>query len=210
MIVLHDYFRSGASHRVRIGLNLKGAAYERRAVDLRVGAQKAPVYTALNPQGLAPTLVTDDGAALTQSLAILEWLDETIPSPPFLPQDAMGRARVRAIADIVACDIHPLGNLRVVRWLQETAQCDDARIKAFMAVWVKDGFDAIETLIAQGPGGPWCWGSAPTLADICVAPQIYAARSRYDFDMAPYPRLRAVEAAAAEHPAFQQAHPEAK
>lgn len=207
MLTLHDYFRSGASHRVRIALHLKGLPFTRQPIDLRTGAHKLAPYRALNPQGLTPALVLENGATLTQSGAIIEWLEETFPDPPLLPSDPVARAQVRAIAAIVACDIHPLGNLRVLKYLQDDAGRTAEQVAAFATRWIREGFDAMEALIAQGPGGPWSWGETPGLADIYAASQIYAATARYGFDMSPYPRLRAIDAAAGAHPAFQAAHP---
>lgn len=205
MLVLHDYWRSGTSHRVRIALELKGLAYRRVPIDLRAKAHKQAPYLNLNPQGLVPALVTADGMTLTQSPAILEWVEETYPEPPLLPKDSAARARVRAMAALVACDIHPLGNLRVLEAVRACGQ-DDAGVAAWAVRWIREGFDALEALM-DGPG-PWCWNGRITLADCCVVPQIYAATSRYGFDLEPYPRLAALARAADAHPAFQAAHPE--
>lgn len=202
MLTLYDYWRSGASHRVRIALELKGAPYRRVPVDLRLKAHKQADYVGLNPQGLVPTLVTPEGLRLTQSPAILEWLEETHPEPPLLPPAAADRARVRAMAAIVACDVHPLGNLRVL----EAVRALGGEDAAWQTRWIAEGFAALEALM-EGPG-PWCWGDRPTLAECCVVPQLYAATSRYAFDLTPYPRLAALAAAADAHPAFQAAHPE--
>ncbi len=210
MLTLYDYFRSGTSHRTRIALHLKGAPFTRIGVDLIADAHKSDAYRALNPQGLAPTLILPDGARLTQSTAIIEWLDEAYPSPPFLPRDPITRARVRAIASIVACDIHPLGNKRVLQWLREEAGQDPKAVAGFAARWTQEGFAAIEALLNEGPGGPWCWGEAPGLADIYVVSQAYAATSRYGVDLSAYPRIAAAVAAADAHPAFQAAHPSAQ
>lgn len=206
MIRLIDYWRSGASHRIRIALQLKGAPYTHDTVDLRAFAHKQPEYLALNPQGMVPAIVVE-GQVLNQSPAILEWLDETYPDPPLLPEDPIARAHVRAIASLVACDIHPLGNLRVLVSLrQDHGQSDEAAL-AFAKRWCLAGFDALEAMLAKAPPGPWCWGDAPTLADCCVAPQLYAGASRYGIDLSAYPRLSAVNAAAEAHPAFIAAHP---
>jgi maleylpyruvate isomerase len=206
MLKLYDYWRSGTSHRLRIALALKGLEYTQESVDLLAGGQRAPEHVTRNPQGFVPVLDTGE-ALLTQSPAIVEWLDEAHPAPPLLPRDAVARAKVRAIANVVACDIHPLGNQRVLKYLREEYGKDDAAIAAWALRWIGDGFSAIERLLADGPGGPWCWGAAPTLADVCVVPQIYAAVSRYKFDIQRYARLAEVDAAAAAHPAFQAAHP---
>lgn len=203
---LYDYWRSGTSHRLRIALALKGLEYTQESIDLLAGGQRAPEHMARNPQGFVPVLDTGE-ALLTQSPAIIEWLDEMHPEPPLLPRDATERAKVRAIANVVTCDIHPLGNQRVLKYLREGYGKDDGAIAAWALRWIGDGFAAIERLLAYGPGGPWCWGATPMLADVCVVPQIYAAVSRYNLDMQRYPRLAEVDAAAAAHPAFQAAHP---
>ena len=203
-MILHDYWRSGAAYRARIGLNLKGVAYRAVAHDLRTGAQSAPDYAALNPQKLVPAIEID-GVVLTQSLAILEWLEETYPEPPLLPVDTIGSAIVRAMAATIACDVHPLHNLRVLGQLRSEFGADDAQVKAWMARWMGDGLTALEAFVArQGRG--FAYGETPTLADICLVPQIYSAE-RFGIDLAPYPRV--VEAAniARALPAFEAAHP---
>ena len=203
-MILHDYWRSGAAYRVRIGLNLKGVAYRAVAHDLRTGAQSAPDYAALNPQRLVPAIETD-GVVLTQSLAILEWLEEVHPDPPLLPGDANGRATVRAMAATIACDVHPLHNLRVLGQLRSEFGADDAQVKAWMARWMGEGLTALEAFVTRHGAG-FAYGETPTLADICLVPQIYSAE-RFGIDLAPYPR--AVEAAntARALPAFEAAHP---
>lgn len=204
---LFDYFRSSAAYRVRIALNLKGVAPERAFVHLRRGAQREDEYLALNPQGLVPTLVTDGGDVLTQSLAILEWLDETYPAPPLLPQDALGRARVRSLALAVACDIHPLNNTRVLAYLTGTLGVSEEQKNGWYSYWIDTGFEALETRLAREPStGRFCHGDAPTIADICLVPQMANAR-RVNFDFAPYPTLRRVEAACVALPAFANAAP---
>jgi maleylpyruvate isomerase len=203
-LTLIDYWRSGTSHRTRIALELKGLSYERRAVDLRAGEQRRDDYLALNPQGFAPTLIVD-GEPLTQSPAILEWLEETYPQPPLLPATPVERAHVRAIAAAVACDIHPLGNLRVLSYLRHDMAQDDEVVRRFACRWIEDGLAAVERLIDRGPGGPWVWGPAPTLADCCLVPQLYAAVDRYGLSLAP--RLSTIAQAAETHPAFIAAHP---
>lgn len=203
--VLHGYWRSGTSYRTRCALELKGLAYEYRAVDLRAGAHKQDAYRALDPQGLVPTLEVD-GHVLIQSPAILEWLEERYPEPPLLPREAFERATVRAMAAIVACDIHPLNNLRVLKSIRHDLGADDAQQAAWTQRWITAGFEALEALIARH-GGHWSFGDHPTLADCCLVPQIYSAR-RFDVDLSPFDRIRAIEARAAEHPAFQAAHPD--
>ncbi len=204
---LYDYFRSSAAYRVRIALNLKGLVPERVSVHLRRGAQRADDYLAVNPQGLIPSLVTDRGETLTQSLAIIEWLDETSPHPPLLPADAAGRARVRSLALAIACDIHPLNNLRVLNYLTGTLGATEAQKDGWYRYWCDVGLEAIETQLAREPAtGTFCHGRAPTLADICLVPQLANAR-RVDLDLAPYPTLLRIEAACAALPAFANAAP---
>ena len=204
---LYDYYRSSAAYRVRIALNLKGLAPERAFVHLRRGAQREDEYLALNPQGLVPTLVTDDGAVLTQSLAILEWLDETHSRSPLLPADAAGRARVRSLALTIACEIHPLNNTRVQNYLTATLGVTDAQKDGWVRYWIDMGFEALETRLAgDAATGRFCHGDAPTLADICLVPQMANAR-RMDFDFAPYPTLLRIEVACAALPAFANAAP---
>jgi len=204
---LYDYFRSSAAYRVRIALNLKGLAPERAPVHLRRGAQRDDDYLALNPQGLVPTLVADNGDVMTQSLAIIEWLDETSPEPPLLPADAAGRARVRSLALAIACDIHPLNNLRVLNYLTGTLGATEAQKNGWCRYWCDVGLEAIETQLAREQATEtFCHGGAPTLADICLVPQLANAR-RVDLDLAPYPTLLRIEAACAALPAFANAAP---
>lgn len=204
-MILHGYWRSGTSYRTRIALELKGLAYEQRGVDLRQGEQRSTAYLALNPQGLVPALKVD-GAILTQSPAILEWLEEARPAPPLLPSDPVDRATVRAMAALVGCDIHPLNNLRVGQALRQSFGADQAAIDAWAARWIVPGFTALEALVARHGAG-WCFGSAPTLADCYLIPQIYSAR-RFHAPLDAFPRLLQIEAAAAAHPAFVAAHPD--
>ncbi|MDQ0464878.1 maleylpyruvate isomerase [Caulobacter ginsengisoli] len=201
-INLHGYWRSGAAYRVRIALGLKGLGYDQSPIDLRAGVQKSEAYRALNPQGLVPALEVD-GAVITQSPAILEWLEEAHPTPPLLPVDPLDRARVRAMAALVACDIHPLNNLRILTSLRKDLGADEAAVSAWIARWIGEGFTALEDLVGdQG----WCFGAAPTLADCCLIPQIYSAE-RFSVDLTAYPRIRAIGANAAQHHAFAAAHP---
>ena len=204
-MILHGYWRSGTSYRTRIALNLKGLNYEQHGVDLRRGDQRSETYLRLNPQGLVPAL-ENDGAVLTQSPAILEWLEETHPNPPLLPADPIARAQVRAMAALVGCDIHPLNNLRVGKALREGFGADQAAVDAWAARWITPGFTALEALVARHGDG-WCFGDAPTLADCYLIPQIYSAR-RFHVALDAFPRLLAIETAAAAHPAFQAAHPD--
>jgi maleylacetoacetate isomerase len=204
---LYDYFRSSAAYRVRIALNLKGVAPERAFVHLRRGAQRADDYLALNPQGLVPSLVTDEGDVLTQSLAIIEWLDETYAKPPLLPADAAGRARVRSLSLAIACDIHPLNNLRVLNYLTGTFGVTDAQRDGWYRYWCDVGFEALETRLArEAATGSYCHGASPTVADICLVPQLANAR-RVNIDLSPYPTLLRIEAACTALPAFANAAP---
>ncbi|MFZ4121251.1 MAG: maleylacetoacetate isomerase [Caulobacterales bacterium] len=211
MITLIDYFRSGTSHRTRIALHLKAIPFEHKTVDLRAREHKQPAYLQINPQGLVPAVLID-GQALNQSPAILEWLEEAYPEPALLPKDPMARAQVRAIASLVACDIHPLGNMRVLVSLRTDHGLSEPDAMAFAKRWCVEGLKALEAMIANGPSGagpgPWCWGAAPTLADCCVVPQLFAGVSRYAIDLADYPLLARVYAASQSHPAFIAAHPD--
>ena len=203
-LTLYSAWRATAPYRVRIGLALKGLAYDYSAVDLIRGDQREPAYRAVNPQGLTPTIDLGDGQVLTQSLAILEWLDETHPQPAILPATPLSRQRVRAMALIIACDIHPLNNTRVGRALSKLGVSKDDNT-AWVQGWITDGFDALEPMIAEHGQG-FAFGDMPTLADCCLIPQVYSAR-RFEVDLTPYPAIVAVDARAAEHPAFQAAHP---
>ena len=205
-MILHDYFRSSAAYRVRIALNLKGLEAERRFVHLRKNEQHAPGYLAVNPQGLVPALVLDDGTALTQSLAIIEYLEERHPLPPLLPQGAEDRAFVRAIALAIACDIHPLNNLRVLRYLESACGVDEPKRNDWYRHWIDEGFAAIEPQLASRAGGRYSLGSTPTLADICLVPQV-ANAGRLKIPMDPYPRIRAINEACLALPAFDRARP---
>ena len=204
-MILHGYWRSGTAYRTRIALNLKGLKYDQAGVDLRQGAQKSAAYLTLNPQGLVPALEVD-GLVLAQSPAILEWLEETTPEPPLLPSDAAGRARVRAMAALVGCDIHPLNNLRVLKALRESFDATPVQTDAWAGRWIATGFAALETLVAEHGDG-WTYGNAPGLADCYLIPQIYSAR-RFHVALDAYPRLLAIESAAEAHPAFIAAHPD--
>lgn len=202
---LHGYFRSSASYRVRIALNMKGLTPEHLPHHLRKGEQCAPAYLAINPQGLVPTLESDAGAILTQSLAIIEWLDETNPNPPLLPKDPLRRAKVRAFAQAIACDTHPVQNLKVLARLRKLGLPEEQVTE--WAAWAnREGLSACETLIAD-EAGPFCFGDAPTLADLCLVPQLANAR-RFGVDVSAYPRLLKAEAAAKQVKAFADAAPD--
>jgi maleylpyruvate isomerase len=204
---LYDYFRSSAAYRVRIAFNLKGVKPAREFVHLRKNVQRSDDYLALNPQGLVPALVADGGEVLTQSLAIIEYLDETHPAPPLLPRAAVDRARVRGIALEIACDIHPLNNLRVLQYLTNTLGVSDEQKDAWYKYWIDVGLEALETRLARDSAtGRFCHGDAPSLADICLVPQLANAR-RMNIDITPYPTLTRIEAAAISLPAFVDAAP---
>lgn len=202
---LYGYWRSSAAYRVRIGLNLKGLAYAQEPVDLRGGAQEGPAFRLLNPQGRVPYLI-DGSTGLAQSLAILEWLDETYPAPAFLPADPTARARVRAAAQIIACDIHPLGNLGVLRYLRDQFGADQAALDRWAAHWIMEGFATLEE-IAGTSAGAFLFGDAPTLADICLVPQCYNAR-RFGVDMGRFDRLAAIDLGLRALAPFRDAAPE--
>jgi maleylpyruvate isomerase len=204
-MILHGYWRSSATYRVRIALNLKGLTAEMVGHDLRLNAQQDPAYVARNPQGLVPSIETEDGV-VGQSLAILEWLEETHPQPPLLPADPFARAQVRAMAQVVACDTHPLQNLRVLKRLRTEYGFDDAGTQGWARGWIETGLTGLEALVARHGQG-WSFGDQPTLADCCLIPQLYNAR-RFETPLDLYPHLRAVEAKALAHPAFAAAQPD--
>ena len=207
MLTLHGYFRSSASFRVRIALNLKGVAAAHVSHHLRRNEQRAPAYLALNPQGLVPSLQTDDGQVLVQSMAIIEYLDEVYPTPALLPADPAGRARARALADIIACDIHPIDNLRVLRYLRTEMGQDEAAVQRWYNHWITEGFNALEPMLAAGPAGRFCHGDSPGIADICLVPQVVNSRN-YKLDLSPYPTISRIFEACLALPAFADAMPE--
>lgn len=204
-LVLHGYWRSSASYRVRIALNLKGLAYDQLTYDLRKGEQAEPRYRAIAPQGLVPAIEAY-GQRLTQSLAIMEWLDEVHPAAPLLPAGAMQRALVRSMASIVACDVHPLNNMRVLKALRSGLAASEVAVNGWIAGWIEDGFTALETIV-RDHGDGFCFGDVPTLADCCLVPQIYNAR-RFGVDLSAFPALAAVDARCMELAAFADAVPE--
>lgn len=206
-MVLHTYWRSSAAYRARIALNLKGVAYRQVAHHLARGEQRGEDYLALNPQGFVPALETG-GEVLTQSTAIIEYLDETIPDPPLLPRDPRARAQVRAMALTVACDIHPLNNLRVATYLRSELAQPEAEVERWMRHWMETGFAALEVAVRRHTqGGRHCYGEAVTMADVYLAPQMYNAR-RFNCDLAAMPTLVGIDAALMALPAFAAAAPE--
>ena len=202
-LTLHSAWRASAPYRVRIGLNLKGLDYEVRPVDLVSSQHQGEAYRALNAQALVPTLEVD-GRRLTQSLAILEWLDEAFPEPRLLPADPFDRATVRAMAEIIACDIHPVNNLRILRALTGLGVDQDGR-DAWAQRWIGDGFAALEPMVAAHGRG-YAFGDTPGLVDCCLVPQVYNA-ARFHVDMTPFPAISAAVAKALDHPAIAAAHP---
>lgn len=207
-MILYDYFISSASYRLRIALNLKGLSPDREFIHLRDGAQTDASFLALNPQGLVPALVDDSGHVHTQTLAIIEYLDETWPEPPLLPGDAAGRSRVRALAQLIACDIHPLNNLRVREYLTTVFGLEEERvIHEWSLHWLGLGFAALERRLADEPAtGAFCHGDLPGLADCCLVPQVFNAE-RIDADISDYPEIKRIVKNCLDLEAFVAAHP---
>ena len=205
-MTLYSYWRSTTSYRVRIALNLKGISHQTVPVDLVAGEQRTPDYAGLNPGQGVPTLVLSDGTVLTQSMAILDWLEETSPEPPLLPRDPVARAQVRAAALTIATDIHPVNNLRVVGKLKTMGHGQEETI-AWMNEWMLRGFASFSQLIDAD--APFCFGTGPGLADLCLVPQLYNAH-RWGCDLSPFPRLTEIEARCRDLPAFHAARPEAQ
>ena len=207
---LHGYFRSSASYRVRIALNLKGLSADHLPHHLRKGEQRDPAYLAINPQGLVPTLQDDHGAIITQSLAIIEYLEEMYPEPALLPTDAAGRARVRALGQTIACEIHPLNNLRVLQYLEHELKMDMTARANWYRHWITLGFTALEAMLDNSLStGAFCHGEQPTLADCCLIPQVANAR-RFDTPLVAFPHIARIEAACMALSAFQRAAPQAQ
>ena len=200
---LYTYFRSSAAFRVRIALNLKGLAYEPQFVHLAKGEHRQPEYSRVNPQGLLPTLVLDDGTHLTQSLAIMEYLEEGHPQPALLPKDPLGRARVRSLCDLIACEIHPLNNLRTLQYLKRALGQSEEQVNAWYRHWIADGLGKLELDLGASR---YCYGDSPTLADCCLVPQIFNAK-RYECDLAPYPKTLRVFEQCMKLDAFDRAQP---
>jgi maleylpyruvate isomerase len=202
---LYDYWRSSAAYRVRIALNIKGLEVEQIPVDLRAGGQRTEEYVAKNPQSLVP-FFEDGDLGIGQSLAIIDYLEETHPEPAILPADPIGRARVRSMAQIIACDIHPLNNQRVLRYLENDLGCDQLKRMIWYHRWIADGFKALETRLKDS-AGDYCYGDEPTLADICLVPQVYNAK-RYEVDLGPFPTIRTIGDRCQEIEAFAKAAPQ--
>jgi maleylacetoacetate isomerase len=205
-VKLYTYFRSSAAYRTRIALNLKGLPFETLSIHLTRGGgqQHGQAYRAVNPQGRVPTLALDDGELLIQSLAIIEYLDEIHPQPPLLPADPAARAHVRAIAQVIACDIHPLNNTSPLFYLKNTLKHDQEAINAWYAHWITVGFEAVEALLRPGP---YAYGAQITLADVCLVPQVANAR-RFNVPLDRFPKIVAADAACLALPAFDKARPE--
>jgi maleylacetoacetate isomerase/maleylpyruvate isomerase len=204
-VKLYTYFRSSAAFRVRIALNVKGLSYDPVFVHLAKGEHRQPEYAGTYPQALLPTLV-DEGKALSQSLAIIEYLDENHPQPALLPKDALGRARVRSLSLLVACEIHPLNNLRTLQYLKRHLGQNEEQINTWYRHWVADGLSKLEADLAKGGTGKFCHGDSPTMADCCLVPQIFNAK-RYNSDLAPYPTVMRVFDACMKLEAFDRAQP---
>ncbi len=203
---LYTYFRSSAAFRVRIALNLKGLAYEPQFVHLAKGEHRKPEYGRVNPQGLLPTLVLDDGTHLTQSLAIMEYLEEKHPQPALLPKDALGRARVRSLANLIACEIHPLNNTRVLQHLKRALGQTEDQVNAWYRHWIADGLGKFEAELARANRSRFCHGDTPSMADCCLVPQIFNAK-RYQCDLAAYPSTVRVFDECMRLEAFERAQP---
>ncbi len=206
-IILHNYFRSSTSYRVRIALEMKGLDYTYVPHHLRFGEHLEPAYLAVNPQGFVPALIWNDGTLLVQSLAIIEFLDETVPEPALLPADPLGRARVRMLSQMIACDIHPINNLRVLTSLRTLYGASDDDVANWFRHWVNETFQPLEKILTESKDtGRFCHGDRPSLADICLVAQV-ANNARYNVDMEPYPVISRIAATCMELPAFIKAAP---
>jgi maleylpyruvate isomerase len=207
-MILYGHMLSSASFRVRIALGLKGLQVSSVLLDLRGGEQRLDEYLQINTQGFVPALTLNDGAVLTQSVAIIEYLDEIHPEPPLLPQAPLARARVRALTQAITCDVHPLNNLRVLQYLENDLHQDKAGREAWYRHWVQLGFEALERwLVRDAATGRFCHGDSPTIADVCLVPQVFNAR-RFAVDLTPYPRIVGIDAACRELPEFKAAAPD--
>lgn len=203
---LYSFFNSSTSYRVRIALALKGLDYDYKGINIRVGEQKNDDYRALNPSQGVPLLVEDDGTALSQSMAIIDYLDETHPEPRLLPAEPRARARVLELANAIACDMHPVNNLRILGYLKNRLEVSEEQKNDWYRHWIAEGFGAVEALLERYGHGPYCFGEAPTLADCCLVPQV-ANAERMGCDLSAYPRVMAVYQHCQRQPAFQQAAP---
>ena len=206
-MLLYDYFRSTAAYRVRIALNLKGLDYQSQSINLLQGEESGADYLQHNPQGLVPSLQLDNGLVLHQSLAICEYLEETYPEPALLPADPAARAQVRAFSQVIACDIHPLNNLRVLKYLKADLGVTEETKLIWYHHWVKEGFGALEALMQRQTQSTYCFGESPNLADICLVAQMFNAR-RFECDVSPYPRLIDIVERCEQLDAFSEAHPD--
>lgn len=209
MLKLYNFFRSGTSHRTRIALNLKRVEYQYIPVGLGRGEHHSDAFKAINPQELVPALVLDNGEVLTQSVAIIEWLEEAHPDQALLPKDPVARAKVRALSAIVGCDIHPINNKRILDYLRTHHAGDEQAIQAWTATWIHAGFRAFEALLAQDSTrhAGFCFGDTPTLADVYLIPQVYSAR-RFNVDLSAYPNIVAIDTHCNSLDAFKRAHPD--
>ena len=203
---LYSFFRSSAAYRVRIALNLKGVDYETVTVDLPGNRHREAEFLAVNPQATIPTL-DDDGTILWQSLAIIDYLDARFPQPRLIPQEPVARAHAQALAQLIACEIHPLNNLRVLRYLRGELKLDDAAVAKWYSHWIAEAFGPLETLVKRFSGGRYCYGDAVSVADVCLVPQVYNAR-RFNVDITPYPTLVRIADTLRADPAFARAAPE--
>ncbi len=207
MLLLYGFYRSSAAYRMRIALNLKGLDYRKISIHLRDGAQFSADYSRINPQHQVPTLETEEGDLLVQSPAIFEWLEESYPEPPLLPPDPLGRQRVRAMAAVPGCDIHPIGNLRVLQYLQNELGQDQEAVTAWARHWIELGFAGLERMLAGHPAtGAFCHGDAPTMADVFLVPQLFNA-ARFGADMDRFPTIRRIGETCNAHDAFERAAP---